>query len=50
MADISVAYALLLALSIGMEGELPPHALAWLRRLEQRDGFKAAQAAQATAN
>jgi glutathione S-transferase len=47
MADISVAYALHLALDIGLESELPPHALRWFRRLEQREGFQAAKAAQA---
>lgn len=47
MADISVAYALQLAIDIGLERELPPHALAWFRRLERREGFQAAKAAQA---
>jgi glutathione S-transferase len=49
MADISVAYALQLAFDIGLEKELPPNALAWLRRLERRAGFQAAKAAQAAA-
>ena len=49
LADISVAYAILLALSLDLESELAPNALAWFRRLEQRDGFKAAKAAQASA-
>ena len=49
MADISVAYALQLAIDIGLEGELPPHSRAWFRRLEQRAGFQAAKAAQAAA-
>jgi glutathione S-transferase len=47
VADISVGYALQLALQLGLEPELPPHALAWFRRLERRDGFQAAKAAQA---
>ena len=47
MADISVAYALQLAIDIGLESELPPNALAWLRKLTQRPGFQAAKAAQA---
>jgi glutathione S-transferase len=47
MADISVAYALQLALDIGLEAELPPRSLAWFRKLERRDGFVAAKAAQA---
>ena len=46
MADISVAYAILLALDIGLEAELPPHTLAWYRKQEQRAGFRAAKAAQ----
>src|SRR6185437_3510402 len=49
MADISVAYALLLAIDVGLEPELPPHALAWFRRPTQRPGFQAAKAAQAAA-
>jgi glutathione S-transferase len=47
MADISVAYAVLLAISIGIESELPPLARAWFRRLENREGFQAAKDAQA---
>ena len=46
MADISVAYAILLALDIGLEAELPPHTLAWYRALTTRDGFLRAKAAQ----
>ena len=46
MADISVAYAILLALDIGLEAELPPHSLRWYRGLEQRYGFRRAKAAQ----
>jgi glutathione S-transferase len=47
MADISVAYALMLALDIGLEAELPPRSLAWFRKLTTRAGFAAAKAAQA---
>jgi glutathione S-transferase len=46
MADISVAYALQLAISIGLEADLPPNALNWFRKLERRAGFQAAKAAQ----
>ena len=48
MADVSVAFALQLALEIGLEAELPPRALAWFRALETREGFQAAKAAQAS--
>lgn len=46
MADISVGYAVMLALQLGMEAELPPNALSWFRRLARRPGFLAAKAAQ----
>lgn len=46
MADISVAYAVMLACNLGMAADLPPHALAWFRRLAQRPAFVAARAAQ----
>lgn len=46
MADISVAYAVMLALGLGWEAELPPYTLSWLRGLETRPGFLAAKAAQ----
>jgi glutathione S-transferase len=46
MADISVAYAIMLACNLGMEGALPPNALAWFRRLARRPAFLAAKAAQ----
>lgn len=46
MADISVGYAIMLALRLGMEADLPPGTLAWFRRLAQRPGFLAAKAAQ----
>jgi glutathione S-transferase len=46
-ADISVGYAILLALALRMRDDLPPHTLAWFDRLSQRDGFQRAKAAQA---
>lgn len=46
MADISVGYAVMLALDLDMEADLPPHALAWFRRLSARPGFLAAKASQ----
>lgn len=46
-ADISVGYAIQLALSLGMRDDLPPYALAWFERLSARPGFKRAKAAQA---
>ena len=46
MADISVAYAVMLACHLGMEADLPPNALAFFRRLAQRPAFVAAKAAQ----
>jgi len=46
MADISVAYAVMLACNLGIEADLPPNALAWFRRLARRPAFAAAQAAQ----
>lgn len=45
-ADISVGYAIQLACAIGIEPDLPPHALGWFRRLSERPGFTAAKAAQ----
>lgn len=45
-ADISVGYALQLALALGLREELPPNCLAYFDRLTQRDGFCQAQAAQ----
>jgi len=49
MADISVGYAIMLALDIGIGADLPPHAVAWFDRLSRRPGFQAAKAAQARA-
>jgi glutathione S-transferase len=46
MADISVAFAIMLACNLGMEPDLPPNALAWFRRLEERPAFLSAKAAQ----
>lgn len=46
MADISVGYAIMLALDLGLEGELPPNVLGWYRRLTQRPGYQAAKASQ----
>jgi hypothetical protein len=47
MADISVGYAVMLALSIGLDEQVTPGMAAYLERLSQRDGFKRAKAAQA---
>lgn len=46
MADISVGYAIMLALDLGIEDELPPNALAYFRRLAARPAFAAAKASQ----
>ncbi len=46
-ADISVGYAVQLALSLGMRADLPRHSLAWFERLATRPGFVRAKAAQA---
>lgn len=46
MADISVAYAVMLALTIGLDEQVPDAARAYLARLSERDGFKRAKAAQ----
>ncbi|HVR90280.1 MAG TPA: glutathione S-transferase [Novosphingobium sp.] len=48
MADISVGYALMLALSIGLEKQVPPEMAAYLDRLSHREGFKRAKTAQGT--
>lgn len=45
-ADISVAYALMLAKALGLGGELPPAVSAYLDRLCARPAFAAARAAQ----
>jgi len=48
VADIAVAYALLLAETLGHLGELGPHCQAYWERAQARDGFKRAKAAQAS--
>ena len=47
MADISIGYALKLAFFTKLSGELPERVLAYWRRLECRDGYQRAMAAQA---
>lgn len=44
--DISVAYALLLARSLGLEGEFPRIVAEYWARMQARPGFQAAKAAQ----
>lgn len=39
MADIAVGYAIQLAITIGMRDLLPPHVLAWFKRLTERPAF-----------
>ncbi|KPP86262.1 MAG: Glutathione S-transferase [Rhodobacteraceae bacterium HLUCCO07] len=48
-ADISVGYAVQLALALRMEDDLPTNCLAWFERLSGRDGFARAKAAQEAA-
>lgn len=48
--DISVAYALLLAQSLGLEEKFPPAVAAYWTRMQQRPGFIAAKAAQMKAS
>ena len=48
MADISVGYAVMLALSIGLEAQVTPGMAAYFERLSQRGGFQRAKAAQGT--
>lgn len=45
-ADVSVGYALLLAQHLGLAGEFTPAVAAYWDRLQQRTGYKRAQAAQ----
>ena len=45
-ADISVGYALLLAQSIGLSGNFGPAVAAYWQRLQARDGFRRAVAAE----
>ena len=47
MADICIGYSVMLALTLGLKGELGPNTLAWWERLSVRDGFKSAKARQA---
>lgn len=47
MADVSVGYAVMLALSIGLDEQVTPGMAAYLERLSQRDGFQRAKAKQA---
>jgi glutathione S-transferase len=49
MADVSVGYAVMLALSIGLDEQVPEAARAYLERLSRREGFKRAKAAQGNA-
>lgn len=45
-ADISVGYALLLAHAVGLSDKLSPRVGAYWERLQDRDGFRRAKAAQ----
>ncbi len=47
MADVSVGYAVMLALSIGLDEQVTPGMAAYLERLSQRDGFQRAKEKQA---
>ena len=49
MADISFAYALLLAQTLGLVGEFPPSLAPYWQAMQARDGFQRAKAAQAGA-
>ena len=46
MADISVGYAIYLALTLGMKNDLPPRSLAWFEGLSKRPAFVSAKARQ----
>ncbi len=46
MADISVGYAVMLALTIGLEEQVTPGMAAYFERLARRSGFLRAKAAQ----
>jgi len=48
-ADVSVAYALLLAQSLGLDGDFSPPVVAYWERMQAREGFRRAKAAQARA-
>ena len=47
MADISVAYALLLAETLGLAGDFPAKMTAYWQSMQAREGFQRAKAAQA---
>jgi glutathione S-transferase len=49
VADISVGFALLLAEFIGLDAKFSPAVAAYWKALKERDGFRRALAAQATA-
>lgn len=40
MADISVAYAVQLAITMGLRDELPPNVMRWFAALTEREAFK----------
>ena len=46
MADVSVGYAVMLALSIGLEAQVPEAAMAYLDRLSRRPAFQQAKVKQ----
>ena len=48
--DISVAYALLLAQSLGLADRFPPAVAAYWERMQAREGFRKAKAAQQRAS
>ena len=48
-ADISIAYALLLATSLGLSDDFPPAVADYWARMQARDGFQRALAAQSGA-
>ncbi|WP_439815633.1 glutathione S-transferase family protein [Zavarzinia sp. CC-PAN008] len=50
MADISVAYAILLAKNLKLDGEFGPNVRAYWDRVTAREGFARAKAAQAKAS
>lgn len=47
MADVSLGYAVMLALATGLEEQVTPGMRAYFERLSQREGFRRAKAAQA---
>ncbi len=49
VADVSVGYALLLATTLRLSDEFGPNVTAYWARLQQRDGYRRAQAAQRAA-